>query len=89
RIPGFVDATFSLAGSIRLHRAALGWDLLRAPANLTLAAPQLALQAAGFLATKAGARATGQKLGRTSLLLRTAVARELEWRLQTDLLELP
>jgi len=42
------DRRFSLAGSTALHKA-LGWDLLKAPANIALAAPQQAtrLTAAG------------------------------------------
>ena len=31
RVAGFVDRNFALAGALRLHRAALGLDLLRAP----------------------------------------------------------
>src|SRR5258707_12617349 len=34
RIDLFVDRHFTLAGSLELHRRAIGWDLLRAPANL-------------------------------------------------------
>ena len=31
RIDRFVASHFSLAGTLRLHRAALGWDIARAP----------------------------------------------------------
>ncbi len=74
RIDGFVERHFSLRGALRLHRAALGWDILRAPVNLTLALPQLLLTLAG---------------SRRHLLLRTDVAREIDWLIRTDLLELP
>ena len=30
----FVRHRFGLRGTLRLHRAALGWDLLRAPVNV-------------------------------------------------------
>jgi hypothetical protein len=79
RVPGFVDAHFSLAGAARLHRAALGWDILKAPANITLALPELV---AGAIS-----RATGRRL--PHLLLRTAVSREIEWLVATELLEVP
>jgi len=44
RIDAFVDCHFTLAGSLALHRRAIGWDLLRAPANLFLAGPALAVK---------------------------------------------
>jgi hypothetical protein len=37
RVRPFVDQHFSLLGSAAIHRAALGWDILRAPANILLA----------------------------------------------------
>ncbi len=89
RVRPFVDRHFSLAGSLKLHRSALGADVLRAPANLVLAGPHAALQAAGLLAGRLGAgRLAGALKGR-SLLLRTNVVRETEWLVFTELLELP
>jgi hypothetical protein len=84
----FVDRHFSLRGALRLHRRALGWDLLRAPANLTLALPQLALSLGAAAARRLRARQLAGRLDR-HLLLRTAVAREIAWLVQTELLELP
>lgn len=84
----FVDRNFSLTGSLALHRAALGWDIARAPLNLTLAMPQVAMQLGTKLARKLGARRAEKLLDR-SVLLRTDVAEEIEWRIMTDLLELP
>jgi hypothetical protein len=89
RVQPFVDRHFSVRGALALHRAALGWDVLRAPANLTLAAPQLALRVAGGAAGWLGARELGRRIGSRRLLLRTAVAREIDWLIRTDLLELP
>jgi hypothetical protein len=88
RIGPFVDETFSLTGSLALHRAAVGWDIARAPLNLTLAAPQLALQVGAKAARRLGARRAERLLDR-SILLRTDVAEEIEWRIMTELLELP
>jgi hypothetical protein len=87
RVTPFIDAHFSLAGSLRLHRAALGWDILRAPLNLSLAAPQLLLQ----LAARA-CRGRAPRLSRAldrSILLPTAVTRQIEWLIHTELLQLP
>ena len=44
RIDGFVDRNFSVAGSARLHGHAVGWDLLKAPANVALSIPQIGLK---------------------------------------------
>ena len=89
RIDRFVASHFSLAGTLRLHRAALGWDIARAPLNLAMAAPQ-----AGVLLAAAGARRLGAErlagvLRSRPLIQRTAVAREVAWLVQTELLELP
>jgi hypothetical protein len=40
-VAAFVDRHFSLAGTLRLHRRAIGWDLLRVPANLRRRAPHM------------------------------------------------
>jgi hypothetical protein len=89
RIRPFVDRNFSLRGTLQLHRAAIGWDIARAPLNLTMAAPQVGLLLAARVAGKLGASRTAQRLGSTRLVVHTAVSKELAWRLHADLLELP
>jgi hypothetical protein len=89
RVQPFVDRNFSLRGSIRLHRAAVGWDIARAPLNLTMAAPQVGLLLAAKAAGKVGATRLASSLGSKRLLVHTAVGKELAWRLHADLLELP
>lgn len=89
RIEPFVDANFSLVGTIRLHRHALGPDLLRAPANVALVLPYLILQLSALALAWSGARKTAGWLKRRRLFLETDVARELTWRLHVDLLEIP
>ncbi|HET6184360.1 MAG TPA: DUF6635 family protein [Acetobacteraceae bacterium] len=89
RVRAFVDRTYSLRGSLRLHRAALGADILRAPANLLLAGPHAAFKAAGLLAARLGAQRAARYARTRQLILRTDVACEIEWRLFTELLELP
>ncbi len=88
RVEPFTRAHFSLPGTLRLHRAAVGWDIAKAPLNLALAAPQIALQLASRAARSVGLARTADALGR-SILLPTAVARELDWLVHTELLELP
>ncbi|HVY16479.1 MAG TPA: DUF6635 family protein [Rhodopila sp.] len=89
RVPTFVDANFSLRGSMRLHRSALGWDIAKAPFNLTMAGPQVGLLLAAQFARKLGVPRVANRLGNTRLVVDTAVGRELAWRLHADLLELP
>ena len=89
KIDDFVDRTFSLSGSLRLHRRAVGWDLVRSPANLALSAPHLAARVSAGLARRAGLAPAADWLDSRRYFLQTDVARELEWRLFTELLELP
>ena len=89
RIDEFVDRTFSLPGTLQLHRRALGWDLVRSPANLALSAPHLAARVSAGLARRAGLAPAADWLDSRRYFLQTDVARELEWRLFTELLELP
>lgn len=89
RVDAFVDANFSLIGALGLHRHAIGLDLVRAPANVALALPYVTAQTAATLLGAVGARTLSARLRRRRILLDTAVARELSWRLQTELLALP
>jgi len=89
RVGTFVDKNFSLRGSLSLHRAALGWDIARAPLNLTMAGPQVGLLLASYTARKLGAPRLAAELGSKRLTVNTEVGKELAWRLHADLLELP
>lgn len=89
KIDAFVDRTFSLSDTLGLHRHALGWDLLRSLANLALSAPHLAARLSAGLARRAGLSPAADWLDSRRYFLKTADARELEWRLFTELLELP
>ena len=89
KIDDFVDRTFSLSGSLRLHRRAVGWDLARSPANLALSAPHLAARVSAGLARRVGLEPAADWLDSRRYFLQTDVARELEWWLFTELLELP
>lgn len=88
-IAPFVRKHFSLVGTLKLHRQALGLDALRAPANLFLEVPQFALQITGSVCRALGARRAGAALLNRSLLFETDVAREVVWLIKTEFLELP
>jgi hypothetical protein len=89
RIDSFVDRHFTLVGSLALHRRAIGWDLLRAPANLFLAGPALSVKLASWAARRAGNHRLAAWLAGRRLLVETDVGREVEWLVATELLEIP
>ena len=89
RVDAFVDDCFSLSGTLALHRRALGLDVLRAPANILLMPVAAVVRFTAFLARNAGAASLAARLRSRPILLRTAVDREIAWRIHTELLELP
>jgi hypothetical protein len=89
RLGAFIDRHFTVAGSAALHRKAFGWDLLRAPANLLLALPHAGAKLAAAGLDAVGAEAIAARLRARRLLLETAVGREIQWVITTELLELP
>jgi Family of unknown function (DUF6635) len=90
RLGPFIDRHFSFKGSLRLHRHAVGWDLLKAPYNVVVAVPQLITQvvAVGARRTRLTRRA-GERLGRINLFLNTRTGRETGWLVMTEFLRLP
>lgn len=89
RVRPFVDAHFTVRGALRMHRAAVGWDIARAPLNLALAAPQAGVRLTGTALRRAGVRRLGNRLAVATLQARTDVARTLTWHLHAELLQLP
>lgn len=88
-VPGFVSRTFGLRGTLRLHRQALGLDILRAPVNVMLAPVLILTRLSALAARKAGWSRLAGWLGRRRILLATDVARATERRIVVDLLQLP
>ena len=88
RIGPFVDANLRWPGVGRLHRAALGLDLVKSPANVLLAIPALLLQLVAMTAGRLGAAATARRLLALPLGFTTAVERNLSARVQANLLQL-
>src|SRR5207253_1492817 len=89
RIDPFIDRHFTVAGSLALHRRAIGWDVLGAPANLFLAGPALSVKLASWAARRAGNHRLADWLAGRRLLIETDVGREVEWLVATELLEIP
>lgn len=86
RVDAFVRDHFRLAGTLRLHRGALGWDLLRAPVNVALAPVFLMVRLGGLLLRLVGLGRAGAWLGRRRILLPTSVARAVGRHIRRDLL---
>lgn len=89
RVGPFVDRHFSLPGTLAIHRAALGWDIARAPANLVLGLPHALLRLGAAAAERFGAPKAAAALNGRTLLLGTRVAEEVRGLIRVELLELP
>ena len=88
-VDAFVDGHFGLTGTLRLHRQAIGWDLLRVPANLLLSPATLGVSVASRIAARLGLARTAAWLDRHRPLFNTAVGREVSWLVTTELLQFP
>jgi hypothetical protein len=88
RIPAFAARHFGLAGSLRLHREALGLDLLRAPLNVLLVGPALFVRLAAMLARRVGLHQAGAWLARRDLFLETRLSRRIADLVLDELLRL-
>lgn len=85
----FVAQHFGWKGTLRLHRSALGWDILRAPANVVLAPIFVLTRIAAYFCTRIGLHRVGAWLARRRILLRTSVARRVETCIISDLFCIP
>src|SRR5262249_57406959 len=79
RVDAFVDRHFSLAGSLTLHRRALGWDVLRVPVNILLAVPNIGMQLSAVAARTLRASRMSRFLSSRRFLLDTAVCPQVAW----------
>lgn len=89
RIPGFVDRTYHWVPALKLNARGFGGDLARAPLNAMLVLPHFGLRLVAQGLSRAGQDDTARWLTSRPLFLKTDVAREIEWRVWTELLELP
>ncbi|PTW48435.1 DUF6635 family protein [Rhodovulum kholense] len=89
RVPAFARRRFGIVGALRLHRHALGWDVLKAPVNVMLSPVLILSRLGAWGAGRMGARRVSAWLGTRQILLPTAVATAAERAVVVDLLELP
>ena len=89
RVAPFTRRHFSFKGAWRINRRALGKDLLRTPANVLWAVPQLLAQGGATLARKLRFENLAHQFERLPPGFKTDVEREVEWLIYSELLELP
>lgn len=87
-IVAFVRQNFGARGAVRLHRSALGLDLLRAPVNVVLAPVLILVRLSGLLARLMRMSAAADWLSGRRVLLQTDVSREVTARLWVFFAEL-
>ena len=85
-IDGFVRRHYRLPGALRLHRHAIGWDLLRAPANIALAPVLLLARLVSILAHVVRLRRLSRFAGRFLPQFRSDVGAVLEADLLSEVL---
>ena len=85
RVPAFCKRHYSVIGTLRLHRSALGWDLIRAPINVVLAVLQLVLRLFGSILAVIGARRFGRWLSTRSVMLPTDLGRRVEYLVRREI----
>lgn len=86
-VDGFVRRYLSFRGSLRLHRHALGLDLLRAPANTLLSPVFLLTRLLSFVFHSAGFHGVARALRRPRFQFPLATGRALEDALSRDVLD--
>ena len=79
-VNAFVRTTFGLRGTLRLHRSAFGFDLLRAPANVLLAPVFLLTRLIALIAKTMRLHKASAWMSRRKVLLETNVSRQVSAR---------
>ncbi|MFV0292282.1 MAG: DUF6635 family protein [Paracoccus sp. (in: a-proteobacteria)] len=74
----FVRCHYGIRGTLALHRAAIGWDLLRAPINVALSPIFLTARLSGSLLSLAGARKPSAWLKSRQIFLVSDVSRLIQ-----------
>lgn len=83
----FVARHYSFVGSFKLHRHAIGYDLLRSPANVALAPVFLIARLAALVLRVVGLRRPSNWLVSRRIYFRSAVSRAVEAAVWTDVIE--
>lgn len=85
RVDAFVQHHFTWRGTLRLHRVALGADILRAPLNVLLSPLHVLARLMGWICRLLRLRRTANFLLHRQILLRTAVSAKVEAAILAEL----
>jgi hypothetical protein len=89
RVDAFVQRHFTWPGTLHLHRAALGLDILRAPINVVLSPILVLARITAWICRKLRMPRVADWLLDRRLLLRTAVSARVEAAILSELLDVP
>jgi len=89
KIPEFVEQHFSFRGALALQRRSVLHDIYKVPVNAVWALPAFAAHGMGYLCEKLGAVQVGARLSKVPSGMTTRYQEEINWVIQTELLELP
>ena len=89
RVDEFCNRHFGYPGTFRLHRHAVGLDMVRAPANIAAGLAMVGKKGVALGVDAAGFKETARWLEARDFFLKTDLAREIEWLVYTELLDLP
>ncbi|MDO6614802.1 MULTISPECIES: DUF6635 family protein [Pacificibacter] len=87
-VNAFVRATFGVRGTLRLHRFAFGFDLLRAPANVLLAPVFLVIQLSALIARTIRCHKASIWLSQRQIFLETNVSQQVAKRVMAFIRDL-
>lgn len=85
----FIKHHFTWPGTLRLHCAAFGWDVFRAPVNVVLSPVLVLTLIAALIFRRIRFPATANWFATRRIMLPTAVSRRVEALIATELLNLP
>jgi hypothetical protein len=88
-VDAFVNKHYNFKGSARLHRHSLGWDIAKTPINAISSVLTVVKQTSAFGLNKLGAKELAELFANKNLFLSTKISKEIQWNIQTELLELP
>jgi len=88
-VDGFVRRHFRLEGTLRLHKASIGWDLARAPVNVALSPVYIASRISAWLLGRIGLQRPSRWLRSRRILFRTAIAKRVDELVLRELLLMP
>jgi hypothetical protein len=88
RVPAFARRHFGLLGTLRLHKEAVGLDLLRSPFNVLLVGPALFLRLFAMLVGRLGLKRLSRWLATRRLFVETRISRRIAELVSGELLGL-